>query len=270
MSLWGDLEKLKRCRWVDLTHPLTNESPYWGGIPDGSVDLCKTVFDYDEEMLSCRIHTYKFPGQFGTHVDFPMHFVPGRPAAEEYGVEQSAYPLCVIDISGKVAENPDYAVTIDDVLAYEEEYGRIPEGRLSPCAPTGTSAGLATMRSNLTKKVASIVLMVHRNAEVPVRGARRCNDGHETFDTDARIWPLTDDLAVERYVLDTCHLQVEVMANLDKVLCGRNRFCSVARIEARRSARPRGLCGNKARRLIRGRPACPDARFVPAVVRCDA
>ena len=88
MSLWGDLEKLKRCRWVDLTHPLTNESPYWGGIPDGSVELCKTVFDYDEEMLSCRIIRYKFPGQFGTHVDFPMHFVPGRPAAEEYGVEQ--------------------------------------------------------------------------------------------------------------------------------------------------------------------------------------
>ena len=106
MSLWGDLEKLKRCRWVDLTHPLTNESPYWGGIPDGSVELCKTVFDYDEEMLSCRIHTYKFPGQFGTHVDFPMHFVPGRPAAEEFGVEQSVYPLCVIDISGKVAEPP--------------------------------------------------------------------------------------------------------------------------------------------------------------------
>lgn len=71
MSLWGDLEKLKRCRWVDLTHPLTNESPYWGGIPDGSVELCKTVFDYDEEMLSCRIHTYKFPASSARTSTFP-------------------------------------------------------------------------------------------------------------------------------------------------------------------------------------------------------
>ena len=77
MSLWTDLENLKRCTWVDLTHPLTNDCPYWAGIPEGSVELCRTVFDYDEEMRSCRIHTYKFPGQFGTHIDFPSHFTPG-------------------------------------------------------------------------------------------------------------------------------------------------------------------------------------------------
>lgn len=42
-------------------------------------------------------------------------------------------------------------------------------------------------------------------------------NGHETFDTDASYLAVeADDLAVERYVLDTCHLQVEVMANLDK------------------------------------------------------
>ena len=48
MSLWQDLEKLKACTWVELSHPLNNQRPYWGGIPDGSVELCRTVFDYDE------------------------------------------------------------------------------------------------------------------------------------------------------------------------------------------------------------------------------
>lgn len=55
MSLWPELKKLQQGTWVDLTHPLTNDSPYWAGIPEGSVELCKTVFDYDEEMLSCRV-----------------------------------------------------------------------------------------------------------------------------------------------------------------------------------------------------------------------
>ena len=43
-------------------------------------------------------------------------------------------------------------------------------------------------------------------------------NGHETFDTDASFLAAeADDLACERYVLDHGHLQVEVMANLDKV-----------------------------------------------------
>ena len=45
MSLWNMLDELRGATWVDLTHPLTNESPYWAGIPEGSVELCHTVFD---------------------------------------------------------------------------------------------------------------------------------------------------------------------------------------------------------------------------------
>ena len=44
-ELWEDLKRLKRCRWVELSHPLNNDSPYWGGIPEGAVELscCTTV-----------------------------------------------------------------------------------------------------------------------------------------------------------------------------------------------------------------------------------
>lgn len=27
-ELWEDLKRLKRCRWVELSHPLNNDSPY--------------------------------------------------------------------------------------------------------------------------------------------------------------------------------------------------------------------------------------------------
>lgn len=40
-ELWEDLKRLKRCRWVELSHPLNNDSPYWGGIPEGAVELSK-------------------------------------------------------------------------------------------------------------------------------------------------------------------------------------------------------------------------------------
>ena len=104
-GLWDDLARLKKCTWVELSHPLNESSPYWGGMPDGVVELNKVVFDYDEEILSCRIHVQKFPGQFGTHVDFPGHFVKDAPLSEKYGVNEFAFPLAVIDVSEKVKES---------------------------------------------------------------------------------------------------------------------------------------------------------------------
>ena len=49
-ELWEDLKRLKRCRWVELSHPLNNDSPYWGGIPEGAVELSKTVYDWGNEL----------------------------------------------------------------------------------------------------------------------------------------------------------------------------------------------------------------------------
>ena len=76
-ELWEDLKRLKRCRWVELSHPLNNDSPYWGGIPEGAVELSKTVYDWGNE-LECLIQTFKFPGQFGTHIDFRDILLRGR------------------------------------------------------------------------------------------------------------------------------------------------------------------------------------------------
>ena len=35
-GLWGLLDALKGHRWVELSHRLNNESPYWGGMPEGA------------------------------------------------------------------------------------------------------------------------------------------------------------------------------------------------------------------------------------------
>ena len=38
------------------------------------------------------------------------------------------FPLVVIDISEKVKENVEYAVTVDDIKGFEAAYGDIPDG----------------------------------------------------------------------------------------------------------------------------------------------
>ena len=219
-ALWNMLDTLKQCRWVELSHAMNNDSPYWAGIPEGSVELSKTVFDWGNPMLECLIQTFKFPGQFGTHIDFPGHFVKDAPLSEAYGVAQAAYPLCVIDITDKVARDVHYAVTVQDIRDYEAKYGPIPDGAfvalrtdwakrwpdmnaLSGIAEDG-SENFPGWSLDALK-----YLYEERNAAA---------NGHETLDTDASVLAgEAGDLACERYVLDKGKLQVEVLCNLDKV-----------------------------------------------------
>ena len=235
MGLWNTLADLKKLHWVDLTHPLNNESPFWSGIPEDSVELCKTVFDYDNEMLCCRIHTFKFPGQFGTHIDFPGHFDKNGVLSEAFDVKQGVFPLCVIDITDKVAQDVHYAVTAQDIKDYEAKYGPIPDGAfvalrtdwyknwpdmdaLSGIAEDGSENFPGWSMEALK------YIYEERNAAA---------NGHETLDTDASAEAAkAEDLACERYVLEKGKLQIEVLRNLDQVApAGAVLFAAWPRIE---------------------------------------
>ena len=217
-ALWNELEQLKKLRWIDLSHPLDNTSPYWAGIPDGSVELCKTVFDWGNPMLECLIQTFKFPGQFGTHIDFPGHFVKDAALSEEYGVKDCVFPLCVIDVSEKVKKDQCYAVSVEDIKEYEAKYGNIPDGAFVALY-TGWSKNwpdmnaLSGIKEDGSENFPSWSLDALKYI-YEVRNAAA--NGHEALDTDAsKEAAAAGDLACERYVLAKGKLQIEVLCNLD-------------------------------------------------------
>ncbi len=221
-KLWDFFNELRTDDYelVDLTHPLDNDSPYWSGIPAGSVDLCKTCFDWGNPMLDCLIQTFKFPGQFGTHIDFPGHFVKGGKLSDSYGVGNMIYPLCVVDISAKVAQDVNYAATAEDIIAYEKKFGEIPDGAFVALysdwarhwPDMNAISGIADDGSeNFPGWSLDALKYIYetRNAAA---------NGHETLDTDASAEAAkAGDLACERYLLSKGKLQVEVLTNLDKV-----------------------------------------------------
>lgn len=219
-KLWDALNKAKQLRWVELSHRMSNDSPYWAGIPEGSVELGKVVYDWGNPMLDCVIQTFKFPGQFGTHIDFPGHFIKNANLSECYGVMDTVYPLCVIDITKKVSANPCYAVTAADIKEYEATYGDIPDGAFVALY-TGWSkhwpdmnaiSGIAEDGSeNFPGWSLDALRYIYE-----VRGAAA--NGHETLDTDAsKEAAAAGDLACERYVLAQGKLQIELLCNLDKI-----------------------------------------------------
>ena len=63
---------------------------------------------------------------YGTHMDAPSHFGNGRQELHEIPPERLIGPGVVINVEEKARENPNYEVSMEDLIEYEEEYGRIP------------------------------------------------------------------------------------------------------------------------------------------------
>jgi len=108
---------------LDLTHIITPELPVWPGNEPFSAE---TVKDYATDgfyaqSVSLWEHT-------GTHIDAPAHFVEGMPTAELLPPEMLVAPLAVLDIAARAADDPDAAVAVEDIEAWEATNGPLPEG----------------------------------------------------------------------------------------------------------------------------------------------
>jgi kynurenine formamidase len=63
----------------------------------------------------------------GSHWGAPGHFNPNAVLADEMDPNDLFLPAVKIDIRRKAAHNADYALTVDDLVAWERQYGPIPK-----------------------------------------------------------------------------------------------------------------------------------------------
>ncbi|MEY8763634.1 MULTISPECIES: cyclase family protein [Clostridium] len=212
-SLWNTLNDLKKHKWVDLTHKFGPDTPRFASFDPAKFE---TLFTYKDGFF---VKQYTFAGQYGTHLDPPVHFAEGGRYLDELGLKELVLPLVNIDLSEKVNKNNDYVMTVDDILEWEKKYGKIPEG------------SFVAFRSDWSKRWPDqdkfLNLDKGGNEHYPgwslealkfLYETRKISaNGHETFDTDAPIKQQKTGFQGEYYVLKEDHYQIEVMANLDKV-----------------------------------------------------
>ncbi|MEG1808567.1 MAG: cyclase family protein, partial [Oscillospiraceae bacterium] len=200
-------------------------SPYWEGMPKGVVELNNVVVPFDE--MNLVITTQKFPGQFGTHIDYPAHFVENGRLCGDFGIKDTVLPLVVLDVSAKCAANADYELTLEDIEEHEKKYGKIPKGSFVAMRsdwykrwPDGAALANADPDGeHFPGWTMDTIAFLFDDREVS-------GIGHETLDTDA---PITSgkvgDLQCERNVLARDKFQVELLANLDKVAFSPSARC---------------------------------------------
>ncbi|MDL1955661.1 MAG: cyclase family protein [Candidatus Desulfofervidus auxilii] len=219
-DLWKICQYLKTKRFIDLTHTFHPGIPHWPGFPDEKIE---TLYWYEKGVGSMGsgffTRRYCLVGQWGTHVDAPVHFSPGKRTLDEISVKEMIMPLVVIDVHEKVKKNPDYIISLRDIKAWEKKYGMIPEGAFVAMR-TDWSKRWPDMRAMRNEDENGIAHYPGWSLEVLkylCEKRKICAIGHETLDTDPGIKTSKGIYECEAYILSKDHYQVELLTNLDKV-----------------------------------------------------
>lgn len=120
------------------------------GIPSGKtrvLDLSYAINDKlvpwpgDEKFFEAKVNaTIEKNGYFtrsfwmlehyGTHLDAPAHFPPGKATVDQIPAKQLMGPAVVLDVRAEGAKDADFQLPAASVEAWEKRHGRIPEGAI--------------------------------------------------------------------------------------------------------------------------------------------
>lgn len=110
-------------RVVDLSQTLSPDFPTY--IPEWALEVEQLTTFAKNGFNTKKLHMVE---HCGTHIDAPIHFSDDGATADAIPVADLVVPLVVIDVRAQAAENPDYQLSPDDLKAWQDTYGDIPEG----------------------------------------------------------------------------------------------------------------------------------------------
>jgi kynurenine formamidase len=113
---------------IDLSYSFGPETIYWPTAK--SFELEKVSAQRTEAGYWYAANNFCMAEHGGTHMDAPIHFAEGQKTAEQVPLGAGIGPIARIDVSRQAAGDPDYRVTVADLLAWEKEHGRIPDGAI--------------------------------------------------------------------------------------------------------------------------------------------
>jgi len=120
------------------------------GIPSGKtrvLDLSYAISDKlvpwpgDEKFFEAKVNaTVEKNGYFtrsfwmlehyGTHLDAPAHFPPGKATVDQIAARQLMGPAVVLDVHAEGAKDADFQLPAASVEEWEKRHGRIPQGAI--------------------------------------------------------------------------------------------------------------------------------------------
>lgn len=192
----------------DLTHELTEDFPTYFG--DQQVFFEKK-FDFAKDGFN--INEWRIIEHSGTHIDAPLHFSADGKGVGELPVEDLVAPLSVIDIRAKADADPDAQLTPDDIKAWTDTNGDLPEGGVVALL-SGWGAHLGTDKFRNFDGKAQHYPGFHVEAVQQLLGTSTKAIAVDTLSLDFGQSP---DFIVHKTWLPAGRYGIEAVANLDKL-----------------------------------------------------
>jgi len=197
---------------VDLTHAVSSNVPTYE-VAEKSAFQVKTVATVEKNSYFAR--EICLPEHFGTHLDAPAHFARGLWTVDQIPAERLAAPLVVLDVKGKVSQNPDYQVTVDDVADWEKTNGQIPQGSVV-MARTGWESRWSSVKDYRNADAKGVMHFPGYSEEVArflVEGRNIVGLGIDTLSID---YGPSKTFPVHKYTLAHSLYHLENVAHLSK------------------------------------------------------
>jgi kynurenine formamidase len=120
-------------RVVDLTAPLSSSTPVLqlpGQFGQTATFELEEISAYDDRGPAWYWNNFRTGEHTGTHFDAPNHWVTGKDRDDVASVPAARLiaPAAVVDVSDRVAGDPDFLLEVEDVQAWEAEHGPLPAG----------------------------------------------------------------------------------------------------------------------------------------------
>jgi kynurenine formamidase len=111
-------------RVVDLTYALNDRLPRWPGDERGFEARINASPDEDGYFT----RSVWMLEHYGTHLDAPAHFPPGRTTVEAIPARRLIVPAVVIDARADAERDADFRLPPERIGEWEKRHGRIPRG----------------------------------------------------------------------------------------------------------------------------------------------
>jgi kynurenine formamidase len=136
--------------FMTVSPEISRQDSMLEGIPCGKtrvIDLSYAINDQlvpwpgDEKYFEAKINaTVEKNGYFtrsfwmlehyGTHLDAPAHFPPGKATVDQIPANKFFGPAVLLDVRNEAAKDADYRLPVSQIEKWEHAHGRIPPGAI--------------------------------------------------------------------------------------------------------------------------------------------
>ena len=111
---------------VDMTHAINDKMPAW----PGDTHTFEAKINATVEKNGYFTRSFWMLEHYGTHMDAPAHFPPGKITVDEIPVTHFFGPAVVIDVQSEAAKDADYRLRVTRVEKWEALHGHISAGSI--------------------------------------------------------------------------------------------------------------------------------------------